>query len=162
MDIQLTAILFQIINFGVVLGALTVLLYKPIVKTLQKRAEKIEESQKAADQVLREKEEMESTKKMTLSEAKKDAAGLMATAKDEVDSKKKVLMEKAKSEVKEYLEEEKKKWEAEKKQLAKQMETEFKDAVFSVTETILGKNVLDTKAHAKLIDQSISEIVKAM
>jgi len=38
MDIQLPQIIFQIVNFGVVVGALTYLLYKPVKKMLDERS----------------------------------------------------------------------------------------------------------------------------
>lgn len=162
MEIHLSQIIFQIINFGVVLGALTFLLYKPILKTLQNRSKKIEESQKAAEEILTEKEEIDRIKKDTLSKAKKEAAKLVEQASDLAEEKKGELMKKAKAEVKVYLEDEKKKWEAEKKTLLKNMEKDFSQAVMSVTDKILGKNIIDAKSHTKLIDQSIKEVIATL
>ena len=48
MEIDISQILFQIVNFSVVLAALTFLLYKPIFKMFLERAKRIEEGQKAA------------------------------------------------------------------------------------------------------------------
>ena len=162
MEIHLSQIIFQAINFGVVLGALTFLLYKPILKTLQNRSKKIEESQKAADEILNEKEQIEKIKKDTLSKAKKDAALLVEKAVDQAEEKKVELMKKAKTEVKTYLEAEKAKWDSEKKSLLKNMEKDFSQAVFSVMDKVMGKNIIDAKGHAKLIDQSIKEVIATL
>lgn len=162
MEIQLSQILFQIINFGVVAGALTFLMYKPILKTLQNRAKKIEEGQKAAEEVIKEKEAIEVLKQKASTDAKKEAAAVMAEAKTQVDEKKKEMMAKAKDEVKAFVEEERNKWENEKAKLMKQMESEFTSAVFQVVDKVLGAGVIDAKTHSKLIDQSIKEVTKTL
>lgn len=162
MQIQLAQIIFQIINFGVVLGALTFLMYKPILKTLQNRAKKIEEGQKAAEAVLKEKEAIETLKQEAATTAKKDAAAMLAEAKSQVEEKKKALMAEARAEVKSYLSKEKDKWEAEKATLITQMENEFTTGVFQVVEKVLGGGVIDQKTHGKLIEQSIKEITQTL
>lgn len=162
MQIQLAQILFQIINFGVVVGALTFLLYKPVVKTLQNRSKKIEEGQKAADEVIREKEEIEDMKKSVSNSAKREASEIIAEAREQADAKKKELMAKAKDEVKAFVAEEKVKWESEKASMVKQMEGEFTSAVFQVIDKVLGSNTIDAKTHGKLIDQSIKEVTQAL
>ena len=157
MEINIAQILFQIINFGVVAGALTVLLYKPILKTLKNRAEKIAESQKAAEQILTEKEALDKTKKQELEKAKKESSKLMTEAVKDADEKKAKLMTDARKEVKTYVEAEKEKWEKEKVQIMKNFQKELHEAVFLVTEKVLGKGI-DEKTHSKLIDQSIEAL----
>jgi F0F1-type ATP synthase membrane subunit b/b' len=55
MEINFLQILFQAINFGVVFGAITFLLYKPVMKMLDERAKKIAEGQSAAEKSIRER-----------------------------------------------------------------------------------------------------------
>lgn len=163
MQIDILQILFQLINFGIVVGALTFLMYKPILKTLQRRAEKVAASQKAADELIKEREEIEQIKKKESAKAKQEAAKLMNEAKEQVDEKKQELLKKAKEEVKAYVADEKAKWDKEKVNLKKSMEKEFTQAVFTVTEKLVGRaDVIDTKTHGKLIDQSIDEVLKAI
>ena len=157
MEINIAQIIFQIINFGVVAGALTMLLYKPILKTLKQRSEKIAESQKAAEQILTEKEALDKTKKQEIEKAKKESSKLMAEATKEADDKKSKLMVDARKEVKSYIEAEKGKWDKEKSQLMKNFQKELHEAVFLVTEKVLGKGI-DEKTHGKLIDQSIEAL----
>lgn len=159
MDIQIAQIIFQLINFGVVAGALTVLLYKPILKTLKQRAEKIAESQKAAEQILAEKDELDRVKKQELEKAKKESVQLVSTASKEAEEKKSELMANARKEVKAYVESEKEKWEKEKAQMMKNFQKELRDAVFLVTEKVISKGI-DEKTHGKLIDESIATLAK--
>ena len=44
MDIQLPQIIYQLVNFGVVFGAVTYLLYKPVQKILDERSKRIADS----------------------------------------------------------------------------------------------------------------------
>jgi flagellar motility protein MotE (MotC chaperone) len=62
MEIQLAQIIFQILNFGVVLAALTYFVYKPVVKLLDERKAKIAQAAKSADEIQKEKEQLEETK----------------------------------------------------------------------------------------------------
>lgn len=161
MDIQLSQIIFQIINFGIVVGALTFLLYKPMLKALEQRALRIQEAEKAANQMISEKEKMEQTKQKMLADAKKEAANIMNEIEEKAQEREAELMKKAEQEVEVFIEEEKVKWESEKKQMIKALEQDFSDAVFQVAEKVIGASI-DQKAHAKLIDQSITEVIKAL
>jgi len=161
MDIQILQILFQIINFGVVLAALTFLMYKPMIKALQQRSKKIEDAEKAANEMLTEKEAMEKTKQKVLSDAKKQATTIMNEVEEKAELRKQELMKKAKEEVKEFVQEEKTKWEDEKSSMLKILEKDFAKAVFQISEKVLGQSV-DQKAHSKLIDQSIAEVIKSL
>lgn len=161
MDIQFSQILFQLINFGLVFGALSYLMYKPVLKTLKQRSTKIQESQKAADDLITQKADMDKTNQKTLTQAKKEATELLADAKKQADKKKEELMSKAKSDVQQYLTDEKEKWNQEKQQLIKQLEKEMSEAVFSISEKVLGESI-DNKSQSKLIDQSIAEVLKTL
>lgn len=103
MEINIYQILFQILNFGVVMYLLNKLLYKPVTKMLDDRAKKINEGMSQAEKNLKAGEEIEKTKKAELSKARKEAGAIIAAA--EVDAKKKAdeiikkAHEKAKEEV---------------------------------------------------------------
>ena len=74
MEIKLAQVIFQAINFLVVLSGLTFLLYKPVLKILEQRANKIKEAQQAAEATLKEKEGLEEYKKKVKKETDKKAA----------------------------------------------------------------------------------------
>ena len=161
MDIQFPQILFQLINFGVVFGALLYLVYKPVLKTLAQRSKKIQDSQQAAEELIEQKAEMDKTTQKTVNQAKKEATELLSEAKKQADKKKEELMIKAKADVQQFLTEEKSKWSQEKQQMIKQLEKEMADAVFSISEKVLGQSI-DQKTQSKLIDQSITEVIKTL
>src|SRR5438105_2555479 len=114
MDIEWSQILFQVINFGVVVGALTYLMYKPVKKMLKERSDRIEEAQKAAEITIAEKQQIEEMKKKTQRDAEKEAAKLLDQASEETAAKKKEIMAQAKKEAINEIAKMKKEWEEEK------------------------------------------------
>lgn len=157
MDIRLDQILFQIINFGVVAGALTYFLYKPVVKMLEDRSQKVLQAEKAAQASLEEKASIDTLKAKTKTQAEKEAAQLLEKAKLQASELKKELAQKAKEEVKAEREKAMKSLELEKKGYQADLEREMASTVYAVTEKVLGK-AIDKKEHAALIDKSLKEI----
>ena len=142
MDIQIPQIIFQTINFSVVVGALTYLLYKPVGKMLESRSKRIEESQQAATEILQEKQAQEIIAKAHLS-AKKEAEGELAT-----------LMKKAEKQVEKL----KADWQVERKKQETELRKSFTESVILVTEKIIGK--LDAKTKTKIANQDIEALLK--
>lgn len=161
MDIKIDQILFQIVNFGVVFGALTYFLYKPVVKMLEERAKKVADAEKAAAETMHERSEVESLKTKTKTQAERDAAKLLEKTKEQALALKKDLASQAKEEIKAEKEKALKALEEEKKQVVREMQKEFAQSVYAVAEKLLGKAV-DRKAHADLIDKSLKELAKAL
>jgi F-type H+-transporting ATPase subunit b len=161
MDIQITQILFQAINFSVVLGALTFLLYKPVLKMFDERSRKIDEGQKAAQAVIKEKEELEQTRKKMENDLKKDRATVLKDAQNEASQKAQEIIAQAKKEAKEEKAKLMTSWEKEKLALLQDSKQDMADAVFAVSAKVIGKS-LDTKAQQKLIDAEIDTILKSL
>ncbi len=159
MEINILQILFQAVNFGVVFGALTFFLYKPILKVLDDRRKKTEEAQIFAEEASREKEEIESMKKRAKTQADKDAVKVMEEAKEEVKALKAKLTKEAKEEVTELRKKELAKVEAETKARAAAAEAEVTKLSIAIASKVLGKAV-DAKEHKSLIASSIKELDK--
>ncbi len=161
MDIQLPQIIFQIVNFSVVAGALTYLLYKPVQKIMDERANKIIEGQKAADAALREKEAIEALKKKSQSEAEKAASSLMEETKKAAETRSQELLAQTQEHGKAQLVKLQAEWQNEKKELVKELKTQFADAVVATAEKVVGES-LDAKAQSKLIDQELNTLLKSL
>lgn len=159
MDIQLPQILFQIVNFGVVFGAVTFLLYKPVQKILDERAERVADSLKEVSQIDEEKEKIQSLKAKTKREAEKEAASILEAAQKTASSKKQELV----AQTKEALQEEMKKaqahWKEEKQQLVVDSKKQMVSAVVEVSSLVLGKK-LDAKADEKFISDSLEKVLQ--
>lgn len=161
MDIQLTQILFQAINFSVVLGALTFLLYKPVLKMFDERSQKIAEGQKAAETAIKEKDELEQTRRKMESDLKKERAKVLKEAQEEAKAKAQDIVANARKEAKEEKSKLIDSWETEKAALLKSAKQDMADAVVAVSAKVIGKT-LDAKAQSKLIDSELETILKSL
>lgn len=161
MEIQLTQIIFQIINFGVVLGALTYFVYKPVLKLLNDRREKVAAAAAAAGEVMQEKEELERVREKTLLKASQKAKKIEDDAKREAREQAKALLDQAKAE----LTARENKFNTElakmKKEELKKNETMIKQAAVLMAEKVLGQ-AIDAKKHQKLIDEQIDQVIESL
>lgn len=161
MEINFLQILFQAINFGVVFGAITILLYKPIMKMLDERAKKIDDARLAAEKSLKEKDEIEVLKKKAKTSSEREAAKAFEKAEAEAKDMKAKLNKEAKDEIKDWKEREMKKWEQEKTAMKKDLEKSTVEMALAIAGKVIGKQV-DKKEHASLISASLKELDQAL
>jgi F-type H+-transporting ATPase subunit b len=158
MDIELPQILFQIVNFGVVAGALTFLLYKPVKKMLEERSAKIEEAQKAAELTIVEKKSLDETRKKLLAEAEKEAQAIVDEAKNDAKRIHKEIIAEAKAAAVAEVEKEKKQLADEYKATVKELRQSFVAQLAVMTEKVIGEAV-DEKVIAKKLDKDIDDVI---
>ena len=161
MDIQLPQILFQIVNFSVVAGALTYLLYKPVQKIFEERADRIAQAQKAAEETLAQQSKLDEQARKIKKDAEKQAAEILEEAKQKAEARRKQMLAEAKAEADTQRSKLMDEWATEKQQMLKEMRQELVDAVIATSQKVLGEK-LDKKAHSKLIDQELDAIVKTI
>lgn len=101
MEINFYQVLFQALNFGVILWVLTKYLYKPVLKLLDDRAAKINEGMAAAERNLKASDEAEKTKKSELAKARKESAALISKAESEARAKADTILAEARRKAKE-------------------------------------------------------------
>jgi F-type H+-transporting ATPase subunit b len=161
MDIQLPQILFQMVNFSVVVGALTYLLYKPVQKIFEERADRIAAGQKAAEESIAQQSKLDEQARKIKKEAEREAVEILEEAKQKAEARKKQIIAEAKELTDTQRAKLMEEWTAEKQQMLKQMRQELVDAVIATSQKVIG-NSFDTKAQTKLIDQEIDALVKTI
>lgn len=161
MEIHLAQIVFQIINFGIVFGALSILLYKPILKIFEERARRIEEGQKAARNALEQQEKIDELKNKTEQKLKKKRAEVLEEAVKEAQEQKKQLIQEARQTAEAEITSLKTKWEQEKAKEKAQMQSELVEVVIAATEKILQEKI-DSKKHSALIDTELNQLLKTL
>jgi len=103
MEIKWYQLLFQIINFGVLVWLLNRFLYRPIINIIEQRNKKITDSIKAAEDTLKEKTKIEELKKLARAEAEKEAVKIVEAAQKLAEAKAKEIMSQAKAEADEQM-----------------------------------------------------------
>lgn len=100
MEINIWQVLFQAANFGVILYVLAKYLYKPLMKLLDERAQKINEGLLAAEKNVKSAAEAEKSVKAELARAKKSGAGIISEAEKEAKTKAAQIIEDARAKAK--------------------------------------------------------------
>lgn len=161
MEINVLQIIFQLINFGVVFGALTYFLTKPILKMIDERRAKTEEAAKATEEALRERDAADTMKKKAKVQSEKDAQAVIDSAKLEAKDLKAKLSKETKDEVNALRAKEIAKMESEMKGKQEETEKEVVKLSVAIASKVIGKEV-DEKTHKSLISQSIKDLAKAI
>lgn len=161
MEIQLPQVIFQIINFSVVMGGITYLLYRPIQKVLDERASKIEEGQKAAQDAIKEKEKIKSLKDKARRESEKEAAEVLGKARKQANKQKQEILAKAKQEATALLDKNQFNWQQEREQLFANSRLEMIEVVIEVSQRLIGKKLV-TQADKKLISAELDEVISQL
>ena len=159
MSIQWYQLLFQIINFGILVFLLNRFLYKPIVKIIQQRQKKIEDSIKAAESTLKEKAKLEEIKKKAIETAEKEAVKIVEAAKKQAGVAGKKMIDSAKVQAEAEVD---KKFASMTEKLAEQeksISSKITALVVKATSKVL-KGSLTAKEQKMIIDQEIKKLNK--
>jgi F-type H+-transporting ATPase subunit b len=152
--IDVKLIIAQAVNFGIVLFVLWKFAYKPILKTLNNRSNKIEKGLKDAENAGKKLAETEEKEKEVLADARKEAQVILAKSEnmakktqEEMETSAKIQADKIITDAKAQIEEEKQK-------MLKEVKAEIGDLVVSATEKIIGEK-LDKSKDKELIEKAI-------
>ena len=80
-------ILLQVINFGLLMAVLSYLLYKPVLKVLAERQEKIAQGVKDAEEAAKAKADATEERKGIIAQANKEAEAMATRAKEHAVAK---------------------------------------------------------------------------
>jgi F-type H+-transporting ATPase subunit b len=136
-DIQLTQIIFQVINFSIIVFVLLKFLYKPVLKVLEQRSQKIEAGILAAEKNIKSQEEMDQTINTELENARKEAAKIIADAKKSAQKEAAQILSQAKLEAKKQAEKEQQSMIAGLEQERANLEASYVDMVTSIVRQLL-------------------------
>ncbi len=161
MDIQLSMIFFQIINFGIVLAALWYLLYRPVLKIFAERAKRIEEGQKAAAAAIEDHEHIEELKAKTERQLKEKTSISLKEATEEGKKRQAELVAEAKTIAEAEVAKLREQWQEEKETQLHKMNQNMVNAVFQVCHAVLPK-ALDKKTQTEIIDREVAAVLKQL
>ncbi|MBI3282906.1 F0F1 ATP synthase subunit B [Candidatus Curtissbacteria bacterium] len=157
--IQPTLLLAQIVNFLVILFLLRKFFFGPIVKVLDDRKKRIEESLKNADLIEEKLAKAEQNSQKILEEARTNAANIATDAKREADR----IYEQTATDARKLTEETIAKAtiqiEKQRQELEKQLEKETLTLVALIVKKVLGRNLRDNERQ-NLTQKAIAQITK--
>lgn len=147
----------QAVNFAIVLLVLWKFAYKPILKLLHDRENKIDQSLKDADRLAKLKVEMEEEKSKVLAQAKKEAQVILQDAQKKIELNRQAQLDKTKTDVEQLVTKAKEEISAEKVKAMKQAEKELGSIAVTIAEKLM-KRELNEKDHERLVSETLKEI----
>ena len=159
MKLDIRQVLFQIVNFGILLVLLKKYLYAPVLKILEERAKKIREGLEAAEQSITEREKLEKERRRALVEAQKTANEILESARVRAGKVEKELVEKAQRENQRRSERARELSLTHTKDMEVDLQRRFTETVIATTETVL-REALSPKHQREIIKHEIQRLRK--
>lgn len=159
--IQPTLLLAQIVNFLIILFLLRKFFFGPIVKMLDSRKKRIEESLKNADLIEEKLQKTNEDSKKIIEEAEQNAQRLLSDAKTQAQKIIDKATEEAKKSTSDAMIAAGDQIKAEKEKAVEQVEHEAMIIISSVVKKVLGKT-LSTKEKAEMTKEAVKEMTRQM
>jgi len=156
MGISLNGLLGQIISFGLLLGILILVAYKPITRMLEERSQKIKESLEQAELVKKESSEAEQRIQEQIVEARKQGQEIVAQAEQVGERMKDEAREQARKDAENIVAKAQAEIRAERNELVTQLRGEFVEVAIAAAEKVIEK-ALDKEKHKQLIEKTLQE-----
>lgn len=154
LGLDLTALLFQVLNFSVLLGALWYFAYKPILGVLRERHRTIAESLQSAKEIATTRQRIEAERTSALREAQASAVAVIERSKKQAVEIVQAAELKAAQRVEQIHQEQQARLQSEVQGLKKELRREAALLVTAATERILDEK-LDQKRDQNLIERAL-------
>jgi F-type H+-transporting ATPase subunit b len=156
LGISLPYLVAFMINFLLLLGLLTLALYKPMTKTLDERAAKIKESLEKAEQIQKESVRAEESVRSQIEAGRKEGQALIAQAAQTAERVKEETKAEARKEAEALIVKAQAQIESDRDESFNKLRREFADLAILAAEKVIEQS-LDKKAHEKLIEKVLEE-----
>ena len=145
LGLDIKILIAQLVNFSVLLFVLWKFGYKPMLKFLDDRKDKIEKGITDAEKAQKKLIEIEEKEKEAMKNAKKEALAIIEKAKASANEKRDDILKNAKKEIGKVIDAEKVKMQVEKAETLKEIKQESASFVIDVVEKVLEEKIGDSK-----------------
>jgi len=152
--IEVNLLIAQMVNFAIVLWVLYKFAYKPVLKTLNSRTNKIEKGLEDADAAGKKLEDIVEKEKAVMAKAKKEAQEIIKVAEEQAKANSMSIVLEARNQGEKLLVGAKSQIEQEKNKMLSEVKGEIANLVVLATEKIIGEK-LDKEKDRELIEKAI-------
>jgi len=156
LGIDLPSLVAFLINFLLLLGLLTLVLYRPVTRMLDERSVKINQSLQEAERIKQESVQAEEAVKAQIEAGRKEGQAIVAQASQIAERVKEEARAGAKDEANALIAKARTEIEREREESYNQLRQEFVDLAISAAEKVINQS-LDKKAHQQLIEEVLKE-----
>jgi len=150
------SLLVYLVNFSILLVVLYAVGYKPILRILDQRAERIQNSLEEAERIKTESEERQEEMRRELEQARQEGQALISQARDLATKFKEEEREKAAGEAEAFLSKARGDIERERDNAMEDLRGQFAGLAISAAEKVIERS-LDEKAHREIIERVLDE-----
>jgi F-type H+-transporting ATPase subunit b len=150
----------QLINFGILLAALTYLLYRPILRLVDERRERVRQSMDHATKLEHDVAEMEKERKKRLKEMDDQAKAFLEQSRQQAEVTKKEMVTQAQAEVAQFLDKGRKQLEDERRKLLTDLQKTVTTIGVQLAEKVLEREFSD--ADQKRLLQALENDVPTL
>ena len=156
LGIHFPSLAIYLVNFLLVLLLLYLFAYKPILRLMDQRAERIRESLEAADTARQEAASSQEAIQEQVTEARREGQRIMDQAREASDRFRTEEMDKARQEAEAFVERAKEDIARERDTALQEVRASFGDLAITAAERVI-RSSLDRQAHEELINQVLEE-----
>lgn len=156
LGINLPSLIAYLINFVLLLGILTLFAYKPLLKVLDQRSERIRESLEAADRARDEAAGSQRVIEDQLNEARREGQRLLEQAREAAARYQEEQMGQARRDAESFVERARSDIQRERDAAVQEVRANFGDLAITAAERVIRRS-LDRQAHEELITQVLEE-----
>ena len=156
LGIHFPSLAIYLVNFLLVLILLYLFAYKPILKLMDQRADRIRESLEAADLARQEAASSQEAIQEQITEARREGQRIMDQTREAADRFRTEEMDKARQEAEAFVERAKQDIQRERDTALQEVRASFGDLAITAAERVI-RSSLDRTAHEALIAQVLEE-----
>ncbi len=149
-------LLAQFLNFVLLLFILRAVAYKPVLKMLDTRKQKIQESLEYAEKVKRDAEGQQKEFERKLEETRRQNQAAVAAASQVAEKEREAIVGQAREEARKIVEQAKEQIEYERRQMQSQVREEIVRLSLLASQKVLSQQV-DEKAHRQLVSDFLTQ-----
>jgi len=156
LGINLPSLVAYLVNFVILLGILSLFAYKPLIRVMDQRAERIRESLAAADLARQEATSSREAIEEQLNEARREGQRLLDQAREAVERYRGEEMDRARTDAEAFVERARTEIQRERDAAIQEVRSNFGDLAITAAERVI-RRTLDRQAHEELIAQVLDE-----
>ena len=156
LGINLPSLIAYLVNFLVLLGVLFLFAYKPLLRVMDQRADRIRESLEAADLARQQADSSREAIEEQINEARREGQRLLDQAREAADRFRGDEMDRARQEAEAFVERARSDIQRERDVAIQEVRSNFGDLAITAAERVIRRS-LDRQAHQELIAQVLEE-----
>ena len=156
LGINLPSLIAYLVNFILLLGILGVFAYKPLLRMLDERTERIRESLESADRARQEAASSQEAIQEQITEARREGQRIMDQTREAAERFRTEEMDKARQEAEAFVERARSDIQRERDTAIQEVRASFGDLAITAAERVI-RSSLDRRAHEDLINQVLEE-----